>query len=49
MTKAIKLFLTKAVQWKLLKIYATIMTSALAVVWLIAMVNVVKEIVRTFF
>ena len=49
MAKTIKGFLTKAVEWKLLKIYATIMTSALAVVWLIAMVNVVKEIIRTFF
>lgn len=49
MAKAIKVFLTKAVEWKLLKIYATIMTSVLAVVWIIAMVNVVKEIIRTFF
>ena len=49
MAKTIKLFLTKAVEWKLLKIYATVMTSVLAVVWIVAMVNVVKEIIRTFF
>ena len=49
MAKAIKLFLTKAVEWKLLKIYATVMTSVLAVIWIVAMVNVVKEIIRTFF
>ena len=49
MAKAIKVFLTKAVEWKLLKIYATVMTSVLAVVWIVAMVNVVKEIIRTFF
>ncbi len=49
MAKVIKQFLTKAVEWKLLKIYATIMTTALICVWSVAMYNVIKELIRTFF
>lgn len=49
MAKAIKQFLTKAVEWKLLKIYATVMTTALLCVWSYAMYNVAKEFIRTFF
>ena len=49
MAKAIKLILTKAFEEKMLKIYATIMTTIFFAIWIPAMVAVVKEILKTFF
>lgn len=49
MTKSIKLVITKITTWKLLKVYATIMSTIFLGIWSIAMYNVVLEIIRTFF
>ena len=49
MAKAIKLIITKAFEEKMLKIYATIMTTIFFAVWIPAMIAVIKEIIRTFF
>ncbi len=47
MVKAkIKKFCYKAVEWHMLKIYATIMTSIFAVIWLTAMVAVINEFIN---
>ncbi len=48
MTKAIKLILCKAIEDKMLKIYATIVTVGFLSIWIPAMVAVVKEFIRTF-
>jgi len=45
--QAIKKFCYKAVEWHMLKIYATVMTTIFLGVWLVAMVNVIKEIIQT--
>tara|TARA_Y100000589_G_C26692427_1_gene442352 strand:- start:44 stop:193 length:150 start_codon:yes stop_codon:yes gene_type:complete len=42
-------FCYAAVEEKMLKIYATVMTTIFFAVWIPAMVAVVKEIIRTFF
>ena len=47
--QAIKKFCYKAVEWHMLKIYATVMTTIFLGIWLVAMVNVIKEIMQTFF
>ena len=47
--KAIIKFCYKAVEEKMLKIYATIMTTIFLGIWLTAMVAVVQEIYQTFF
>ena len=47
--QAIKKFCYKAVEWHMLKIYATIMTTIFVGIWLTAMVAVVKEMLATFF
>ena len=47
--QAIKKFSYKAVEWHMLKIYATVMTTIFLCIWIVAMVNVVKEIIQTFF
>lgn len=49
MVKAIKKFCYKAVEWHMLKIYATIMTTIFVGIWLTAMVAVVQEMLQTFF
>ena len=49
MTKSIKLVITKITTWKLLRIYATIMSTIFLGIWSVAMYNVVKELIRTFF
>jgi len=49
MIKTIKTIAYKAIEEKMLKIYATIMTTAFLCVWIPAMVAVVKEIIKTFF
>ena len=45
MVKAIKKFCYKAVEWQMLKVYATIMTTIFVGIWLTAMVAVVQEFV----
>jgi hypothetical protein len=47
--QAIKKFCYKAVEWHMLKIYATVMTTIFLGIWITAMVAVVKEIIKTFF
>ena len=47
--KAIIKFCIAAVEEKMLKIYATIMTTLFFCIWIPAMVAVVKEIYNTFF
>ena len=47
--KAIIKFCYKAVEWHMLKIYATVMTTIFVGIWLTAMIAVVKEIIQTFF
>ena len=47
--QAIKKFCYKAVEWHMLRIYATVMTTIFACIWLTTMVAVVKEIIKTFF
>ena len=42
-------FCYAAVEEKMLKIYATLITTIFFAVWIPAMVAVVKEIIRTFF
>jgi hypothetical protein len=42
-------FCYKAVEWHMLKIYATVMTTIFLGIWLTAMVAVVQEIYQTFF
>jgi len=42
-------FCYAAVEEKMLKIYATVMTTIFFAVWIPAMVAVIKEIIRTFF
>ena len=47
--QAIKKFCYKAVEWHMLRIYAIIMSTIFVSVWLVAMVNVVDELLMTFF
>ena len=47
--QAIKKFCYKAVEWHMLKIYATVMTTIFVGIWLTAMVAVVREMLQTFF
>ena len=47
--QAIKKFCYKAVEWHMLKIYATVMTTVFLGIWLTAMVAVVREMLQTFF
>lgn len=49
MAKVLKLIAVKAFEEKMLKIYATIMTTIFLAIWIPAMVMVVKEIIQTFF
>jgi len=49
MAKVLKLIAVKAFEEKMLKIYATIMTTIFLAIWIPAMVMVVKEILKTFF
>jgi|TARA_R100000084_G_C4549658_1_gene99430 hypothetical protein len=49
MIKVIKLIAYKAIEEKMLKIYATVMTGIFFAIWIPAMVAVVKEILKTFF
>ena len=48
MIKAIKLIAIKAVEEKMLKIYATIMTTVFFAIWIPTMFMVIKEIIQTF-
>ncbi len=48
MIKAIKLIAIKAVEEKMLKIYATIMTTIFLAIWIPTMFMVIKEIIQTF-
>ena len=47
--QAIIKFCYKAVEWRMLRIYATVMTTIFLGIWLTAMVAVVQEILQTFF
>ena len=49
MTKSIKLVITKITTWKLLRVYATIMSTIFLGIWSVAMYNVVVELINTFF
>ncbi len=49
MTKTFKKIAIHLTEWHMLKIYATVMTTALLCVWSYAMYNVAKEFIRTFF
>ena len=44
MAKAIKIFLTKAFEEKMLKIYATIMTTIFLAIWIPTMVVAIKNL-----
>ena len=46
MIKTIKLIAIKAVEEKMLKIYATIMTSVFFAIWIPTMILVLKEIIN---
>ena len=46
MVKTIKKICYKAVEWHMLKIYATVMTTIFLGIWLTAMVAVVDEFIR---
>ena len=48
MIKAIKLIAIKAVEEKMLKVYATIMTTVFFAIWIPTMFMVIKEIIQTF-
>ncbi len=48
MVKAIKLICFKAVQKKMLKIYAVIMTGLFLSVWIPAMTNVVYQMLKIY-
>ena len=48
MIKAIKLIATKAVEEKMLKIYAIIMTTSFLLIWIPTMFMVIKELIQTF-
>jgi len=49
MVKAIKKICYKAVEWHMLRIYAIVMSTIFVSVWIVAMVNVIDEILMTFF
>ena len=49
MVKAIKLICFKAIEKKMLRIYAIIMTGVFLSVWIPAMVNIVIEICQLYF
>jgi len=46
--KTIKLIATAAVEEKMLRIYAIIMTTSFLAIWIPTMVLVIKELIQTF-
>ena len=48
MIKTIKLIAIKAVEEKMLKIYAIIMTTSFLLIWIPTMFLVIKELIQTF-
>jgi len=48
MTKTIKKVAIYLTEWNMLKIYATIMTTAFLCVWIPTMFMVIKELIQTF-
>jgi len=48
MIKTIKLIAMKAVEEKMLRIYAIIMTTSFLAIWIPTMFMVIKEIIQTF-
>ena len=48
MIKTIKLIAIKAVEEKMLKIYAIIMTTSFLLIWIPTMFMVIKELIQTF-
>ena len=46
MVKTIKKICYKAVEWHMLKIYATVMTTIFLGIWLTAMVGVINEAIN---
>jgi hypothetical protein len=48
MTKTLKQVATYLTEWNMLKIYATIMTTAFLCLWIPTMFIVIKELIQTF-
>jgi len=48
MTKTIKKIAIYLTEWHMLKIYATIMTTAFLSIWIPTMFMVIKELIQTF-
>jgi len=48
MTKTIKKLAIYLAEWNMLKIYATIMTTAFLCIWIPTMFMVIKELIQTF-
>ena len=48
MIKTIKIIATKAVEEKMLRIYAIIMTTSFLCIWIPTMFMVIKELIQTF-
>ena len=48
MIKTIKILAIKAVEEKMLKIYAIIMTTSFLLIWIPTMFMVIKELIQTF-
>ena len=48
MTKTIKKIAIYLTEWHMLKIYATIMTTAFLSIWIPTMFIVIKELIKTF-
>ena len=48
MTKTLKQVAIYLTEWNMLKIYATIMTTAFLCLWIPTMLIVIKELIQTF-